>query len=202
MRRRIPLALVLVLSAASGCGKQQLAPGGQPLPDHAELDLTQIPLSPQKLDQWCWAASAQMVLKYRKQDVSQCLQANERKLATHDCCPASPDCNRTGWPDVSFHNHKTFYSRLFGSALPLPDLEEQIAVKKNPVVFSWKFTGGTGHMMVVVGYHTVLNEVFIDILDPWAPNVGGSRKAITYQEYVSDDGHEHWDDFYDFRDRQ
>lgn len=196
--RSLSFALCVFLS---GCGKQALAPGGQPLPDHASLNLQQIPLYPQKLDQWCWAASAQMVLKYRGKDIAQCTQANYRKLAK-ECCPANPDCNKTGWPDVALDKNETDYSRLRGAALTLEALEEQIAIKQNPVIFSWKWTGGKGHMMVAVGYETVKGKVYIDILDPWAPNVGGSRKTVTYQEYDSDDGHDHWDDFYDFRKKQ
>jgi Peptidase_C39 like family len=172
------------------------------LPDHASLDLTLIPLYPQKLDQWCWAASAQMVLKYRNKDVAQCTQANYRKLSAKDCCPANPTCNKTGWPDIALERNETDYSRLRGQALSLEALEEQIAIKKNPVIFSWKWTQGKGHMMVAVGYHTVQKDVYIDILDPWAPNVGGSRKTVSYREYDSNDGHEHWDDFYDFRKKQ
>jgi hypothetical protein len=192
----------VLLIFCAGCGKRSLGPGvGGALPPKASLDLTQIPLYPQELDKWCWAASGQMVLKYRNKNVAQCVQANYWGFTGASCCPGNPLCNQLGWPDKSFDKNQTDYQILKQKALSLEALEEEIAVKHNPVAFSWRFKQGDGHMMVAVGYHTVQNDVYIDVLDPWPPKIGGSRTTMTYDEYNASEDHDHWNDFYDFKDK-
>ena len=51
-------------------------------------------------------------------------------------------------------------------------------------------------MMVANGYTTVEGENYVEMLDPWPPNVGDHR-FITYSAYVSGPGYTHWDDYYD-----
>ncbi len=55
--------------------------------------------------------------------------------------------------------------------------------------------------MLAIGYRTVDNVNYVEINDPWAPNIGDHR-FITYDFYVQSTGdHTHWDDYYDIRRR-
>ena len=189
------LTLVAVLLCAA-CGGSK--PGGAiatcQLPTSATLP---VRLSSQELDNWCWAASGQMVMKNLGQDVSQCSQANDYFHLT-GCCPtanAGDGCNQGGWPE--FGKHQIRFERLSG-ALSFSELQKQIFCRKQPVAFSWKWTGGGGHMMVAMGYATVNGTNFVEVNDPWKPNEG-SHYFVTYEEYVSaPNNHDHWDDFFGF----
>src|ERR1700737_2894780 len=179
-----------------GCKKEAQGPGAmvQSAPNAATLDVNLIP---QKMDNWCWAASAKMVLLYLGQQVPQCSQANDRFGYSNCCITVTPKaCNQPGWPE--FEKHALSYKRTSSAAISLKELKDQIALKKNPIAFAWKWTGGGGgHMMVAVGYASVDAEDFIEVNNPWEPNIG-SRQRMTYDEFVSAVDHTHWDDFYDF----
>jgi hypothetical protein len=76
------------------------------------------------------------------------------------------------------------------------ELADSAGCSRRPVAFSWHWPGGGGHMMVAIGYQTVGGVNYVEINDPWAPNVGDHR-FITYDFYVASSGdHTHWDDFY------
>lgn len=76
-----------------------------------------VTLHPQETQNWCWAASGQMVMDYLGHNVSQCVQANNR-FGRNDCCeidlcptPTEPPtydasgncvgCPCGGWPESS-----------------------------------------------------------------------------------------------------
>ena len=159
------------------------------------LDTTILPVAliPQKTNMWCWAASAEMIMKYLGKDVSQCEQANYRFNQT-DCCilPTPSKCIQGGWPNFS---HWGFNSNTttWGTALSFAQLEAQF-VGNDPIGFSWGWTGGGGHMMVARGIKKSAQMVYIN--DPWSPNVGDTR-WISYSDYVSGSNHVHWRDYYD-----
>jgi hypothetical protein len=190
---RLSVAAVLV----AGCDHSR--PGEEalncPIPSSASLP---VGLNSQELDNWCWAASGQMVMKNLGQDVSQCSQANDR-FHLSGCCPtsgASDACNQGGWPE--FDKHQIRFQRLSSSALTYQELQKQIACKKQPVAFSWKWVGGGGHMMVAIGYAVLNGTKYVEVNDPWKPNEG-SHYYVTYDEYVSaPNNHDHWDDFFGF----
>jgi hypothetical protein len=139
-----------------------------------------------------------MVLHYFGTNMSQCVQAN-MYFPNVNCCPSNPPCNKAEWPDVSFKDYLEF-QKTPSQALPLVELESQIAIKHNPVVFSWKYvrSANRGHMMVAVGYKTVESTVYISVLNPLPVKVG-AHEIITYDDYVSVPAdHTHWIDYYDF----
>jgi hypothetical protein len=160
-----------------------------------------INLTPQELDQWCWAASGQMVMAYLGESVSQCGEADEfLQHAPADCCPAAAATNRCdtgGWPPFAKHKIE-FLETNEGVALTLNQLTTEIGCKHLPVAFSWKWTGGGGHMMVAVGYNLLSAAPLIEVNDPWAPHIG-SHHFYTYDDYVAAVGdHNHWTDMYNF----
>lgn len=175
------------------------APTGAPpfcaLPSSISLP---IELSAQEHDNWCWAASGNMVMKNLGQDVQQCTQVSD-ELNGAPCCPsdqAGNSCDTGGWPE--FEKHHISFLRTTDAALTLEDLRKQLGCRKQPVAFTWKWVGGGGHMMVAIGYSTTDLGTLIEINDPWQPHIG-SHRTISYDEYVSAaNNHDHWDDFYNF----
>ncbi len=191
------VVLTCGLLAIAGC--KGSGPGQNavicPIPQTATLA---VGLDSQELDNWCWAASGQMVMKNLGQEVSQCSQAND-EFQLSSCCPtstASDECNRGGWPE--FAKHQIRFQRTAGQPLSFGDLQTQIACQKQPVAFSWKWIGGGGHMMVAVGYAVLNGTKYVEVNDPWKPNQG-SHYFVTYEEYVAaPNNHDHWDDFFGF----
>jgi hypothetical protein len=99
-----------------------------------------------------------------------------------------------GWPEFSKYGFT--FSKTSNSPLTWEQVQKQIYCARKPFAFSWHWSGGGGHMMVLLGYVTVDSVDYVVINDPWAPNVGDQR-VITYGAYVSGSGYTHWDDFYD-----
>lgn len=156
-----------------------------------------VPLLPQQTNQWCWAASAEMMMRHLSQDVPQCLQANYR-LGRGDCCtqPVPVECVKPGWPEFDKHD---FSARTTDDgALSFAQLKAQID-QGLPVGFSWGWSGGGGHMMVAIGYRTANGKNYVTIHDPWPPNQG-DRREISYEAYVSGTYYTHWSDFYNLGD--
>ena len=174
--------LNLLLPLASCCTPEPLA--SQP-----------VPLRGQETGVWCWAASGEMSMDFLGTDVSQCDEANKRFGRT-DCCnsPRPAACVNTGWPE--FDKYGFTYSRTHDSALSLIQLKEQIYCKRKPVAFSWHWSGGGGHMMVVKGYASVGGADWIYYNNP-LPVGAGNYEFKTYADWVSAAGYTHWDDFYD-----
>jgi len=154
-----------------------------------------VALRAQETGMWCWAASAQMCMQFLGANVDQCTQANN-EFGRNDCCnsPVPNDCVNGGWPE--FDKYSFTSNRTSNTALSWDALKKQIYCKKKPVAFSWHWTGGGGHVMVVTGYAVINNEKYLFINDPWSPNQG-AQYSITYDNYVTGGDHTHWDDFYD-----
>jgi len=171
-----------------------------------------VTLHPQETSQWCWAASAQMVMDYLGHSVSQCVQANNR-FGRSDCCgidlcppPTETDCFHSGghpcacsgWPEFGKYNFD--FKTTSNAPLSWDDLRSQISrgqyCEGKPFCFTWHWNGGGGHMMVAIGYKTVSGVNYVEMNDPWSPCVG-NHKFITYSAYVSGSGYTHWNDYYD-----
>jgi Papain-like cysteine protease AvrRpt2 len=159
-----------------------------------------VTLRPQQTDMWCWAGSGQMVMEFLGVSVPQCTQANN-EFGRADCCnsPTPGACVEGGWPE--FDKYGFTFKRTSDAALTWDQVRAQTSdaavCSRRPFAFSWHWPGGGGHMMVAIGYQTVGNVNYVEINDPWAPNVGDHR-FITYDFYVASAGdHTHWDDFYD-----
>lgn len=145
---------------------------------------------------WCWAASSEMVMSHYNSRVPQCEQVNAAYNLTH-CCGSivEPDCDRTGWPD--FARYGFDFKRTNSAALSWEQVKEQLACKNNPIAFSWRWPGGSGHMMVIKGFQVVDGVNYLSVNDP---NRNPEYRFIRYDFYVeSANNHTHWDDFYDFK---
>ncbi|MBN1210358.1 MAG: C39 family peptidase [Myxococcaceae bacterium] len=180
MKSILRSALTVLLLAASAASAKDLP----------------VPLLGQETNQWCWAASGQMIMKYLGATrVTQCDEANKR-LGRADCCnsPTPTACIEPGWPEFSKYG---FSSSTKDGALSWTSLVNEID-NNRPVAFSWGWTGGGGHMMVATGYGVLRTGNFVYVNNPW-PVDTGAAELISYSEYVSGSDHVHWDDIYNIR---
>jgi hypothetical protein len=127
-------------------------------------------------------------------DVTQCDEAN-KEFGRSDCCnsPTPGACIQGGWPE--FNKYGFTFTRTSNTALTWDQVKDQVSCKGKPFAFSWHWSGGGGHMMVVRGYKTESGTNYVYVNDPWAPNIG-TVSYKTYTAYVSGSGYTHWDDFY------
>jgi hypothetical protein len=142
-----------------------------------------------------------MVMEFLGHDIAQGVQANDRFGRT-DCAnsPVPNACVMGGWPE--FQRYDFSSANTTDAALSWAQVKQQIHCRNSPFAFSWHWPGGGGHMMVARGYNTQNAIDYVEVQDPWPPNVGttGSASIQTYAFYVSaTDHHTHWDDYYDAR---
>jgi hypothetical protein len=182
------------LTAASGsCGSGKI--------DWTYATPLTVALRPQEQNEWCWAASGQMVMDYLGQHVEQCDEANWANGRT-DCCtnPTSQSgaCDNPGWPDFA---HYGYSSTTVNSALSFASLAAQ--AQTAPVAYSWSWNGGGGHMMVVIGTSSITDTStntttqYVEIDDPWSPNIG-DQAYLTYTAWVSGSTYTHGSDIYGY----
>ena len=186
MKRLVFFSPVLVLLA--GCCTPSLV---------ATVD---VPTLPQQASNWCWAASGQMTMRYFGHDVGQCTEANNRFGLTTCCQNNSGSCNNGGWPEYEKYGFTA--TQTSDAALTWNQVQSQIYCAKKPIAFSWHWPGGGGHMMVLKGYLVVNNVKYVDVNDPEPYTnlqtlAGGTETIMTYDRYVSDTDHTHWNDYYD-----
>ena len=168
------------------------------------LENLAVTLRPQQTNMWCWAASGQMTMEYLGRSVSQCVQANNR-FGRSDCCtsPTPNACVEGGWPEYDKYNFS--FTRTSNTALSWNQVRQELADSpqcgRRAFAFSWHWPGGGGHMMVAIGYKTEDNVNYVEVNDPWSPDVGDHR-FMTYDFYVTAAGdHTHWDDFHNLVNR-
>jgi hypothetical protein len=171
----------------------------------------------QEKEDWCWAASGQMILGYYGQTISQCKQVSERYPDVGNCCAddASAKCGtKTGWPQ--FCKHKLDLKIRHNAGLTWEEIKQQIGCQNNPIAFTWRWADGVkGHMMVAFGYGSNGQDAsagFLWIRNP-LPLGKGKTEKIFYADYLPEKSappspssaepiHSHWDDFYDFQAKQ
>jgi hypothetical protein len=166
-----------------------------------------VTLRPQETNNWCWAASGQMVMEYidRQRAPTQCAQAGNRflgglpfGLGAAFCCsnPTLAACNNAGWPEFSRYGFSSVHTT--DQALSWEALRSEI-LRNRPVAFTWHWNGGGGHMMVAVGFKNADERAgtpnMVAVHDPLPVN-GGDRRFINYDDYVQGNDHTHWDDYY------
>jgi len=129
-------------------------------------------------------------------DIAQCRQANDRFNLT-TCCdsPTPDDCVNGGWPNFPKYGYTAKHTT--DTALSWDDLRRQIGCRRVPVAFTWRWTGGSGHMMVASGYAIRNGVKWVTVRDPWPVDVGGDIVEVPYDVYRVGDDHTHWDDYYD-----
>lgn len=184
--RKLEIAVVTLLCIGlGGCACNP--------PDNESLS---APLHAQETNMWCWAASGQMVMNYLGGAVVQCDEAN-KEFGRSDCCnnPTPGACVQGGWPQPDKYGFTA--NTTSDAALTWEQVKSQIYCQKKPFAFAWHWTGGGGHMMVGFGYSTAGANKYVEVNNPWPPNVG-DHYTHTYDDYVSGSDHTHWNDYYNF----
>jgi hypothetical protein len=204
MRKVLTIAMAVAALTATACQRTvdgpQVSTADAPgaacnQSQEQRLDIAEIR---QTGTNWCWAASGEMVMSHYDRRVPQCEQVNTTYGFSH-CCGdlVEPECDKTGWPD--FGRYDFDFKRTDSAALSWDQIKEQIACKSNPIAFSWKWVGGSGHMMVIKGFQEIDGVSYLSVNDP---NKNPAYRFIKYDYYVqSANSHTHWDDFYDFKKR-
>ncbi|HEX8490534.1 MAG TPA: C39 family peptidase [Chthoniobacterales bacterium] len=193
MKRKYLLPLIAVVSAfcLSGCCRPSTILGNVP-----------NTLRPQETDNWCWAATTQMLSQHLGLSITQCALANHSFNKTNCCteqnagtpCPKTADCNTPGWVDLDFAGAKSAESV---AALTWTKLKKQIFCTKKPMGYAYGTDGVVGHVVVIKGYVSVGDTNYLLLNDPWAP-CGGRERLITYEEYADPAGSStHWNTWYD-----
>lgn len=158
-------------------------------------------LKPQETNNWCWAATTQMLAAHFSISVTQCSLANQRFGRTDCCnpqnegstCPKTNNCNMPGWlmlDEVGLKFDETSTARSW------TDMRKQIFCSKKPMGYAYGTPGVVGHVLVVKGYITLNGTNYLVLNDPWSP-CSGEERIITYDQYADPAGSAtHWNTWY------
>lgn len=158
-------------------------------------------LRDQETNNWCWAATTQMLAQHFGISVTQCDLANQSFGRTDCCdpetdgtdCPKRDECNSPGWLMLDYVG-LNFTEKA--TALSWADVRKKIYCGKKPMGYAYGTPGVVGHVLVIKGYITVAGTNYVVLNDPWPPCVG-SERLITYAEYNDPAGSStHWSTFY------
>lgn len=161
-------------------------------------------LHPQETNNWCWAATTQMLAAHLGVTVTQCSLANKRFNMSNCCspksegaaCPKTDDCNKPGWVMLDACGLTSDESPV---ALSWEALRKQIYCSKKPMGYAYGTPGVVGHVVVIKGYLTLSGTNYVVLNDPWAP-CSGQERIITYDQYADPAGSAtHWNTWYNIR---
>lgn len=161
-------------------------------------------LRPQETNNWCWAATTQMLAQHFGLNVTQCDLANYRLGKTNCCnpqnqgasCPKTNDCNNPGWLELDFAGlsfQETTTARSWA------DMRKQLFCAKKPMGYAYGTPGVVGHVVVVKGYVAVGSTNYLVLNDPWSP-CSGAERLLEYSSYADPPGAStHWRTWYDLQ---
>ena len=167
-----------------------------PPPPAKQLNLT---LRPQETNNWCWAATTQMVTEYLGHGELQCELANQR-FSRSDCCagtcPQTAACNMPGW---TMFTEAGFTTTATGTPLAWNEVRREVGCSKRPMSYAYgPQSGGVGHVVVVSGYRQIGGIRFLAISDPWSP-CQGTFRYLSYEEYSNSTTTDHWQTNHEIR---
>ncbi|SFK48433.1 C39 family peptidase [Lysobacter sp. cf310] len=175
LKNKLSTALLLALSAAGT----------------ASAGVLNVPLHMQEHSNWCWAASATMILQYHGRPLAQCTFVNKAFNINYACGNSTfywnSPANQGNW-NYYVDDHMNYYwggMRFYqqNGYLSQADLQYRINANK-PFIMSWRWSNGGGHDVVVKGY----SGSYVYFNDPW----DGSYTR-TYASTVSAPDR-HWED--------
>jgi hypothetical protein len=200
--RIVRIFIVSVALFVTAVVSREAVPDAVCEPEPAKHLLVQASI--QGMSNWCWAASAEMIMRFISgASPQQCTMVGAKRK--RDCCTDDGTsiygfpgtCDITGWPPFKANGYK--FSRTHHQALSFSALKKQIFCKGRPVAFSQReieddHPVDRGHMYVAVGYRVTVDGDFVEYIDPRSGTLGIMR----YTEYVAIPNQKaHWDDFYD-----
>ncbi len=129
-----------------------------------------LPLIYQVQSEWCWAACANMVLRF-------CVNAQNSNcdivnwlLNQTNCCSASNSisCNRNcQWADIEkIYTHWNITCTQINDNIPFNDIITEID-NNRPVQIGYQWDFGGGHVVVAIGYNLSSdNKQYVYLNDP------------------------------------
>jgi hypothetical protein len=152
-----------------------------------------IPLVRQKLSLWCWAACAEMVLRYYGEKVDKCEVANWLLKRENCCVPNGINraCNREcDEADVCriYNNWRIHCSSPIDASVPFTTLQDELCANR-PVQAGFGQAGAAlGHLLLVTGWYISDSEQWVVINDPLAYGTNNRR----YSQLLYDDYYGSW----------
>lgn len=170
--------------------------------NHPEI-IASVPntLRPQETNNWCWAATTQMLSQHVGISVNQCDLANHRFGKTNCCdfqnanqsCPKTNDCNTPGWLELDYAGVEFEET---ASARSWAKMRSQLYCAKKPMGYAYGTPGVVGHVLVIKGYASLNGTNYVVLNDPWNP-CSGQQRIITYDEYADPAGSAtHWNTWF------
>jgi hypothetical protein len=151
-----------------------------------------IPPVRQEQTNWCWATCARMTAAYYDNDLPrQCDFANWL-FKRSACCQdgSSVACNQpaTDAQIVAVYSQWGISCTYALAQVSYAALQGQIATNY-PVEVGWTWTGGGGHVVLLVGCTRDATGEYVYINDPWT----GAQSLMTYAAMQNGQGHGIWD---------
>ncbi len=212
-RYRFLLAAAVALSLSmvtAQAGSAPISPIlGRPVYQLGVGAVLDVPLYGQQTNVWCWDASSLMVIKYFRPS-SRLRECDLAGWPLQDCCiHPIPGCAHGGGEQL-YRNGFTFDSTA-NAAISWNTLVEQISTRHTPVLYGIGWNGGGGHMLVAVGWFSLMGRNWVLVNDPWPPPsspsigppyTGGGHESLTYEAWVGGPGYDHVtnDDYYNITD--
>jgi hypothetical protein len=164
-----------------------------PVPNAAAGAILPVPFIAQGVQQnWCWAACAEMVLRYYSSPVQACDLANKEFKQT-TCCvtPTSTDCDKELSDDRItrlYYKHGLQHPTYTTNSISETDLATEIQGGR-PIELGWTLLGGGAHAVLVVGSAPVAGVTFYRVHDPQYSSAGN----LIYARLLGADGYGSWD---------
>jgi hypothetical protein len=129
-----------------------------------------VPQLGQDQTEWCWAACAQMVLRFYGDDaVRQCDLATEL-FGNPTCCadPSSALCNEPAQvPDIAgVYTRRGRNANLVNGSVPFATLQAEINANR-PVEVGFAWNDGTCHQALLCGWNVDATGPLLLVHDPW-----------------------------------
>jgi hypothetical protein len=161
-----------------------------------------IALVAQEQSQWCWAATAEMTMRFKAEAATlvppQCSQATKaqdnakflRGRGRQDCCAnnnanaSQKPCNSPWFPEYDKWGFEANWTN--SGVAPSWEQLKQLIDNKQPLAFLWSWkpvSEGYAHYMVAIGYSETSNNRIVHYLDP-SPVGKGAKKTVFYDVWV------------------
>lgn len=158
---------------------------------HNRLGVETVSQRPREF--WCWAACAEMVLRFLGAPLDKCTVAG-RHLRRNDCCgPSSAVCDTA--LSVDGIGEAFGGARLVGNlydALRFETLQKKIdgdpasGTPPHPVVAAIQWVNGGGHLVVISGWRISGALRYVKVNDPWYTS-GDIRYEDVLEKYGPND---------------
>lgn len=188
------LSIFTILACTSLLFSTPSGVNGQTCKDYRKLPIL---AEKQRSDSWCWAAAANIEMRYRGEIHEQCYVVDavrQNQLGIHSpstCCIAHPETTPNCGDILSFSSlaldeFRFKYDMVAESRFDWPQLIEQIC-HDTPIVYGEDYKNGAGHQYIIYGFieDQTTNEKNIIIYDPMDPvDTGPDYREEPYETWL------------------